>query len=110
MNEFVKVNYISYWDGCEEVESMAKVNITTGEVYDIMTVDVDDDYVTCIGEFVCYEDGTMEQVMSDEGKYFIITKSEENANVIEIHGIKYIISEELDEEEIHKICGIAYCD
>lgn len=108
MKNLVNVNYISYWD-CGEVKSNAKVNIITGEVVDIETVEVDDRYENCEGEFVEYQDGSMEQVIvRNNGSYFTVSKSGEEFKVIKIHDTKYTVLEEIDKKEIHRICGVAY--
>lgn len=109
MKNFEKVEYISYWDA-GEVESTAKVNKTTGEVYDIKTIDVGEDYEICEAEFVRHEDGTMEQVIAndEDGCYYIISKSEEKFKTVDISGTKFIVSEDLEVPDIHRICGIEY--
>ena len=102
----VKVNYISCWDGCDEVVTSASLNLATGDVEDIESVYVSEEYENCTGEFVQYEDGTIEQVMMGY-RQIIISKSEEDYKIIELHGDKYIVSDELNKDDIHRILGIA---
>ena len=107
MNRSVK--YITFWDGCDEVETSAKVNSLTGEVFDIELVDVDEEYETCEGEFVKYEDGSFEQVIwTEDNRYFIVSKSENSFRTTEIQGTQYTVLDEIEDDEIHRICGIAY--
>ena len=126
MNNKIKVNYISCWDGCEEITTSAKLNVDTGEVYDIEIVEVSDEYEILNGEFIEYDNGTIEQVKLKTGyaysmnratmeenilktisDYFIISKLEDNHNVLELHGNKYIISNKLNKDDIQRILGIA---
>lgn len=74
-DRIIDVKYITYWEGGCELETNAKVDVLTGEVVEIESVDVDDEYGICESEFVKYQDGAMEQViLTNNGKYFIISK------------------------------------
>lgn len=106
MNKNVKVKYISCWEGAEEVVSTAHLNTETGLINNIETKSVSDEYEICIGEFIEYEDGTIEQVIADNN-YVIISKSNDEYHSFTIHGVKYIVSIELNKEDIHNILGIA---
>lgn len=103
------IKYISYWDGCNEVETRALINIITGEIIDIETTDVDNNYNNLEGEFIEYTDGKIEQViLRDDDKYFAISKTGERFKEIEIHGTKYIVSDEINKEDLCNICGVAH--
>lgn len=106
MNKNLKVKYISCWEGCEDVVSIAKLNTETGLIHSIGTKEVSEDYEICTGEFIEYEDGTIEQVDTD-GNYVIISKSDNEYHSFTIHGTKYIVSTELEKKDIHNILGIA---
>lgn len=105
MNKAVK--YITYWDGCDEIETNAKLNTLTGEIIEIESVEVGNEYEICEGEFIQYEDGSMEQVITaDDGRHFIVSKSINKT--IEIQDTKYTVLAGIKEEDICKVCGITY--
>lgn len=103
-----KVIYVSCWDGCEDIETEAVVNIETGEVICSSPVETSGEYVNCIGEFVKYDENNIEQVVFDGYSGTIVSKSNENYHVITIHGINFTVSEELEKEDIQRIYSIAY--
>lgn len=109
MDKIVNVKYISCWDGCADIETTAKVNVITGEIVDIEAVDVNNEYVICESEFVQYEDDSIEQVIrTDDNKSYIISKSEEQFHIIEIHDTKYTVSDDMDKDDVHRVYGVAY--
>ena len=99
---------MSCWDGCEDIETEAVVNIETGEVICSSPVETSGEYVNCIGEFVKYDENNIEQVVFDGYSGTIVSKSNENYHVITIHGINFTVSEELEKEDIQRIYSIAY--
>lgn len=103
-----KVVYMSCWDGCEDIETEGIVNVKTGEVICLSPVEVGKDYVTCLAEFVKYDENNIEQVIFDGYSGTIVSKIDTKHHVITIHGINFIVSEELGKDDIHRICGIAY--
>lgn len=70
--DIVAVDYVSVRDGDEFVTS-AKVNLFTGEVFDIQSLDVSSNcYKTCDSEFVRMHDGKAFDVSESEGRYYIM--------------------------------------
>jgi hypothetical protein len=64
--------FTSVWDGCEEVTTTCKINTETGEITDIESVDVDNEYEVLSSEYVSLSDGRMFDVESnDDGEYFL---------------------------------------
>ncbi|QUH22068.1 hypothetical protein [Alkaliphilus sp. B6464] len=47
----ISVEYISVWDG-DEIETNAKVDLETGEIVFIETVDISNEYNACEKEFI----------------------------------------------------------
>lgn len=70
MAKLISVKYISIWDG-DEIVTNARFNPETGEVVDIETVDISNEYNTCEGEYVEYPSGERVKVLSNNGKHFI---------------------------------------
>jgi hypothetical protein len=66
----VKVFYISIWDD-DEIETSAKLNLLTGEITDIESVEIPNHYNSCSREFVRLPDGTEKDVNIIENEYFI---------------------------------------
>jgi len=70
MAKLIPVKYISIWDG-DEIVTNARLNPGTGEVVDIETVDISNEYNTCEGDYVEYTSGERVKVLSNNGEYFI---------------------------------------
>ena len=70
MAKLISVKYISIWDG-DEIVTNAQLNPETGEVVDIETIDISNEYNSCEGEYVEYPSGERVKVLASNGKYFI---------------------------------------
>lgn len=70
MTALLPVKYISIWDS-DEIVTDAKLNSETGEIIDIETVDIGNDYNTCEGEFIEYPSGERAEVIVSNGSYFL---------------------------------------
>lgn len=70
MAKLIPVKYISIWDG-DEIVTNARLNPETGEVVDIETVDISNEYNTCEGEYVEYPGGERFRVVENNGRYFV---------------------------------------
>lgn len=67
----VRVPYVSVWDGGVEIVTSALLNIRTGEVTDIETVDPQDDVQICEREYIILNDEQVNVDSSDGNGYWI---------------------------------------
>lgn len=106
----IQVSYISCWDGCENVVTDATLDLKTGIVFNVEIAEVDDDYEMCTGEFIQYEDGTIEEVVEDYFNnrhcYRIVSKTGLDYSTVTMRDTSYIVSYELDKDDISRIFGI----
>lgn len=102
----IQVNYTSCWDGCEDIETDAILDLNTGIVSDIEAVDVSEEYEICIGEFIKYKDGTIEEVIEEKNCYKIVSKTSENYSNIKVNNMNFIVSDEIDKKDICKLFRI----
>jgi hypothetical protein len=70
MTKLLPVKYISIWDE-DEIVTDAKLNSETGEIVDIETTDISNEYNSCEGEFIEYPSGERDKVVESNGKYFL---------------------------------------
>ncbi len=73
MNNIENVLYVFVWDGDFEVETNAKYNKDTKEVFDIQGSDIDGDELEVFeGQFIELSNGVRLEVESQENGYFVI--------------------------------------
>lgn len=66
----VSVKYISVWDG-DEIVTDAELVEETGEIVNIETVDIGNDYNACEGEFIEFPSGERGRVVEYNGSYYL---------------------------------------
>lgn len=66
----VRVPYVSVWDGGIEITTNASLNIKTGAVTDIETVDPQTDVQICEREYIILGDEQVD-VLSEDGHYWV---------------------------------------
>lgn len=107
MKKLINVNYISCWDGCEDIVSAAKLDTNTGVITEIETLEVSEEYEICLGEFIDFGDNTIEEVVCNDSEYTIISKTDYEYHCFNIHGTNYTVSIDTTKDDIHRILGIA---
>jgi len=71
MNELkIRVPYVSIWDGGIEITTSASLNIKTGAVTDIETVDPQDTVQVCEREYIILNDEQID-VLSEDDNYWV---------------------------------------
>ena len=66
----VSVKYISIWDG-DEIVTDAELVEETGEIVNIETVDIGNDYNACEGEFIEFPSGERGRVVEYNGPMYL---------------------------------------
>lgn len=73
MNNVENVLYVSVWDGGLKIETKAKYNKDTKEVYDIQASDIDGDELEVLeSEFIRLSNGNELEIELQEKGYFVV--------------------------------------
>ena len=70
MEPKIRVPYISVWDGGTEIRTSASLNIRTGRIYDIVSVDPSNALQVCEREYITLNDEQFD-VLSEEDEYWV---------------------------------------